>query len=519
MIAAKYPVHRVRRAADRLRRLHRNEHGTISIISVFAILMFTILLVMVTNVAKHLDDKVRMQNAADAATYSGGVVLARGMNTIAFTNHLLCEVFALTAYMREGIARDDGSSDSIDTKNVESLVPDILAAWKEIAPIFQAAEFEKFQRLGEAIEAKVPLEEDLVEAWGKMTYRHAEMTLPALEYVLAGNSTGQAAARDGGLIPQFQRELIRGLPAMGETAAREVALRYGPAMEVVIWHTDGAPVRQVPQDDVVLRMVPAIDPSWPLGSPGPDASQLLDPSTYLATASNVRRTLANRYLGEWTDEWMHPYFGDANDRSGSQRAKMSQMINLWRSATRERLRVLLEDEYPTTNLPHILRAFDQPFGDARLEQEYNFIVVTYAPHVAERGPLLFQNPVARDGRADSLAFAQAMVFVPKNRRRYGPVTNPRACNFGDWEWGAKMPGPDPVTGRLSCANPQWIDFFEQRPESWDLFNQSWMAQLVPADSANSALPEILQTRLQGLRYAPPNLGKTTMDDLRKINFH
>ena len=91
---------------------HRDEDGTISILSVFAVLGLTMLLGMVMNVGRQVDGKIRMQNAADAAAYSGGVTLARGMNTLAFTNHLLCDVFANTALLRE--ARD---------RNSESYVP------------------------------------------------------------------------------------------------------------------------------------------------------------------------------------------------------------------------------------------------------------------------------------------------------------------------------------------------------------------------------------------------------------
>ena len=107
-------------------RLHRDQGGTISILSVFAVLLLTMLLGMVMNVGRQVDGKIRMQNAADAAAYSGGVVLARGMNTLAFTNHLLCDVFAMTAFMRE--ARD---------RNSESYVPRILAAWNKVGPAVQ----------------------------------------------------------------------------------------------------------------------------------------------------------------------------------------------------------------------------------------------------------------------------------------------------------------------------------------------------------------------------------------------
>ncbi|MGA2255300.1 MAG: flp pilus-assembly TadE/G-like family protein, partial [Thermoguttaceae bacterium] len=76
-----------------IRKLHCDERGSISIVSVFAVMFLTMLLGMVMNVGRHVDGKIRMQNAADSAAYSGGVVLARGMNTLAFTNNLLCDVF------------------------------------------------------------------------------------------------------------------------------------------------------------------------------------------------------------------------------------------------------------------------------------------------------------------------------------------------------------------------------------------------------------------------------------------
>ena len=56
----------------------RDERGSISIVSVFAVLFLAMLLGMVMNVGRHVDGKLRMQNAADAAAYSGGVVLGAG---------------------------------------------------------------------------------------------------------------------------------------------------------------------------------------------------------------------------------------------------------------------------------------------------------------------------------------------------------------------------------------------------------------------------------------------------------
>src|SRR3954464_5673464 len=89
--------------------------GAISIATLFAVMFLAILLGMVINTGRQLDGKVKLQNAADSATQSGGLALARGMNTLAFTNHLLCETFALTAFFRE--ARD---------RHSQQLTPEIL---------------------------------------------------------------------------------------------------------------------------------------------------------------------------------------------------------------------------------------------------------------------------------------------------------------------------------------------------------------------------------------------------------
>jgi hypothetical protein len=83
----------------------KDERGSISIASVFALLILVLLLGLVVNVGRQVDRKVKLQNAADAATQSSGVVMARQMNSLAFTNHLLCDVFALTAGLRE-VQRD-----------------------------------------------------------------------------------------------------------------------------------------------------------------------------------------------------------------------------------------------------------------------------------------------------------------------------------------------------------------------------------------------------------------------------
>ena len=205
-----------------LRALHRDQKGTISILSVFAVLVLTMLLGMVMNVGRQFDGKIRMQNAADSAAYSGAAVIARGMNTLAFTNHLMCNVFAMTALMREAHER-----------NAEQFVPSILSAWNKIAPVFGQSKFPKFLPLPTAISGKVPLEQQLVTAFGQWGNASSERILPIMETILSEE-----------LIPQYQRAAVQAFPQIAQLAAAETARRNGipdygrGQMFAVLWRTN-----------------------------------------------------------------------------------------------------------------------------------------------------------------------------------------------------------------------------------------------------------------------------------------
>ena len=184
-------------------RIHRDERGTISIITVFAVMLLTMVLGMVMNVGRQVDGKIRMQNSADAAAYSGGLVLTRGMNDLAFTNHLLSEVFAMTALMRE--ARD---------RNSESYVPEILAAWEKVGPVFSGSRFPKFKALGPAIVQKVPREQQLVTTFSDWVAELSQRVLPLMEGILAEEA-----------IPKYQRAVVEAFPDIAQTATEQIALR------------------------------------------------------------------------------------------------------------------------------------------------------------------------------------------------------------------------------------------------------------------------------------------------------
>ncbi len=233
--------------ACQLARLHSDESGVISLLTVFVMLGCTWLLLLMLNSARQLDSKVRMQNAADAAGQSGVGVLARGMNAIAYANHLEADLLAGVAVMR-------GTQ-------------------------------------GTAL-ASSPL---------------VQFVLPLFEQILQGPAGQWPPDRP---IPAFRRDLVEQIPLLADQVTREVArsngLWRGPhaasnpdgpqgPLIVQLWTTSGRPVNSGWEDDPRTRTLPVIDAS----SSGLDAAYLVDPPAELARARRVRAQLVSHYLQPW----------------------------------------------------------------------------------------------------------------------------------------------------------------------------------------------------------------------------
>jgi hypothetical protein len=438
-----------------LNRLHRDQSGSISLATVFALLLLTMLLGMVINVGRQVDNKVRLQNAADAATYSGGVVLARGMNALAYTNHMLCETLALTAFMRE--ARD---------RHCEPLVPPVLAAWNNIGPVLARSGFEKFDRLGPAIPDKTQAEQRMVTAYGDWMAASSEIVLPVLEDILAQE-----------LIPQLQREVVAVTPGLAQTASAVIAKEHtgrltpseAPRGSVlgVLWRTAVDSVGG--SSEQTLGTLPAVDP---LNDTSPGAE------TYREQAIRDRDRYARHYLNLWNSELMAPF---------DQYAKMSQFGVMWRGFTCGQLTQLLQ-ENASRNLPHLIRQPDLPSTNQWLERDYMFVGVAYRPKLQASMPRLFADSLT----ADNEAFAQGMLFVPRKR---------------------------PVSEHLTLI-PHF--HYTNAPAQWNLWNQDWSFQLVPATAAS--VPAILQTSPQTANTAAaslrlPNLQNVDPASVQRLTSH
>lgn len=464
--------------------IHRDEQGAISLVSVFALLLLTMLLGMVMNVGRQVDRKVRMQNAADAATYSGGVMLARGMNSLAFTNHLLCDVFALTAYMREARDRDS-----------ESLAPDVLAAWSAMAPWLAASPFPKFAALGNATAEKVPLEAEMVRSFSEWAAAASEMILPVLEEILAQE-----------LIPQYQRAVAQSMPQVAQMTARETARQHGLLdggrgdCQAMLWRTTGQAVGSTDEGPWAwaTRTLPVVDPVGDL--PGGD---------YFLTAYRQRHALSHQYLNAWNDETLKAFDTDG---------QMSHFAYFWRGFTCGKLDWLLNVEYPDRNLLFVIRTPIERVADRQrhLEREFTWVGIGYRPHLRQTLPGLYRNPLV----ADCLAYAQVAMFIPRPRLVLDqPGLPPPGRLYGGVPGDT---GPPPSSGESGAAlgdNRQiWSVRWQNRSRAWDLLNQNWTVQLVPA--TNDWLPELLSTPPPGLdSVRVPALRDIAPQELQRVNTH
>jgi hypothetical protein len=394
-------------------------------------------------------------------------VLARGMNTIAFTNHMLCEVFGLTAFMRE--ARD---------RHAEPFVPEILAAWDSIGPVLAGSGFEKFDRLGPAIPSKTPAEQAMVTAYGEWMAASSEVILPMLEEILSQE-----------LIPQFQREVVQVIPELSQAAAGRIAESHTGALtrsessrgqvQGVFWRTIGDHVGGSSEGQ--QGTLPAVDP-------------LVDMS-YFDEALRQRNDKARHYLNEWNHEMMRPYERRPYESVSNGFGQMSAFGGLWRGFTQGQLAQLLE-EYPSTNLPHMIRRDNLIDWNAQLDRDFMFVGVVYRPKLVPAMSKLFSDSLS----SDNALFAQGMLFAPLARPTAKRLVFDRTIR--EWVW-------------------RWV--MTPSPGNWDLWNEDWSFQLVPAVS--EALPAVLQTPPQS-QFAPgaansrlPDLRNLQSDDWRRLTTH
>src|SRR5262245_20018706 len=99
-------------------------HGKITLVTIFVILGMIVLAGFVGNAGHVVTNKVAAQNAADAIAFSSAQWMARGMNAVTATNHLLGETTGLVVVI-EGLGGPEADH-SLEAYPPQSRVTDTL---------------------------------------------------------------------------------------------------------------------------------------------------------------------------------------------------------------------------------------------------------------------------------------------------------------------------------------------------------------------------------------------------------
>jgi hypothetical protein len=210
------------------------------------------------------------------------------------------------------------------------------------------------------------------------------------------------------------------------------------------------------------------------------------------------------------------------------------------------LRKLLEEEYPTDNLPHMLRTFGSQEGtlNAVLEQDYQFVGTLYREPAPSRLPGIFTNPQA----SDDVAYAQVSLFVPRQRLVWGnnniysnsagqsvpqggvpgqlidlpPAPGQEVTNGGDPDDSSWYPTRQDWVRRWHEVDQRYyyVHAFDRHGETWSLWNQNWTVQMVPATAP--LLAQILSTQpnLPGFEdVRVPDLSTLSETDMEWLSNH
>ena len=366
---------------------------------------------------------------------------------------------------------------------------------------------------------------------------------------LAQSVTDEVARRHGLLGPSSQE---------GSSTLQVEYEQQRGSQRAVLWRTSVLPVALGDETDPLLRTLPVVDPD-PFQQ---DYPQLIDADVYLQIALRQRRNVARKFLNDWNFDRLRLFNHDA---------KMSAYFHFWRIATCGQLERLLNVEYPVTNVPMILRftqdgdsmealirRAENPDENTRLnrrrddhfpwvmsnlrgltdldsyiESNFHFVGVTYHRHRNELGPGLFSNPLNTD--ADAQTFSQISLFIPRPRKYLIHIGEPAPDDGSDTDQ-ISLGGTFGFTSQLEVPRnrppavtppdadslervlrERWL--LENYPMHWDLLNQNWMVQLVPATSRN--LPAILQTNPGGdfVDFRLPNYGESENQVLKRVSTH
>ena len=115
-------------------RTYSTRNGSVSIVTLFAVLGLLILIGLVGNAGHAVNRRIETQNASDAAAIASSQWMARGMNSMTATNHMLGELTAIVA-IHEALGGPEVDV-GIEASTIESQALDsTINTLKRLAPI------------------------------------------------------------------------------------------------------------------------------------------------------------------------------------------------------------------------------------------------------------------------------------------------------------------------------------------------------------------------------------------------
>ena len=184
-------------------RLHQDEGGQLSILSLVVILGMILSLATVTNVAMVMKQKLETQNAADGVTQAATTHMARGMNSITAANHLIGELQALVVlhHALGGDALDRGNGRDLTPGDVSQSVNNthqLAQSWTAGAPQYLRPLQLHYNALRKSIVVEAAIGDSRVELKKVMSYAYVAQAVGGMIYQLRYTPyIGQGAAALG----------------------------------------------------------------------------------------------------------------------------------------------------------------------------------------------------------------------------------------------------------------------------------------------------------------------------------
>jgi hypothetical protein len=502
-----------------LERLHKSEEGMLSLVSLFVILAFLIIIGLLANVGRVTSQKIETQNAADAATYSAAVELARGMNTVTAVNHSIGELTALIILIQALVGDTDKQPDDAPAPT-DSYLQIAYQAATDIfptVPVNDSAynDVKEKPLANEAIwDSCVQLKKVLTYAYaahfvgGLLEKGEAIPIIGPLLYALGIGIEGVAALFEAKVWQEW--ETLKILTQIGDALAQlKPVLKQ--AISTLYTYSTGV-VNQSPshaRDAATLAGTSNQCPTIALYPDPPPMPLTAEPSQLNTPA----KSQLMRATTPWVQWWRQPLM-----EFGRLALTLSQFACWFEKRSADDTKTIVNDLKQNSNINlYILKELDlnnsdkmsEPWrnaGNSRTDADKLFTVVGFAYRPAP-GVLSTTRIFGQANAAGLVCYAQAMIYNGGQQKSAWGDGSWQRQPRGAWDtlnWSGDVPEyPGPTLEEdLTCA-------IQDTPQP--LISLGWQAKLVPMtqleDAKSAQSPGNIQNVLK--QIAPdPDLSRT-----------